>query len=243
MPTLNPLTERHLARLDDLIEKGGSIAKTERSVPGRVVSRCLSTGETQRGPDQRVLDGTMLKEWTTECVGVLNQIIPPGHPNQSVVESFRTYTKGLPHILQNHIARLKGVRNGIEAGDYDDPWLLVRTELAGDYLAQAEYVMERDKLHVPAAVLAGAVLEDALRKLCVERGFPTQTDNGKRKTINPMNSDLKKAGVYGQSTSKEITAWAGLRNDAAHGKGDSIKFKAVERMIDGVRSFVGDYLK
>jgi hypothetical protein len=53
-----------------------------------------------------------------------------------------------------------------------------------------------------AAVIAGTVLETALRQLCLDR----------------MNADLAKAGVYNSLMQKRITALAAIRNRAAHGK-------------------------
>ncbi|NIA15063.1 MAG: DUF4145 domain-containing protein, partial [Nitrospiraceae bacterium] len=128
------------------------------------------------------------------------------------------------------------------AGLFDDVRLMVRAEIAGDYMAQAE-LLHGEGYHVPAAVLAGAVLEDALRKLCEREEIPIETDKGKRKTINPMNTDLAKKNVYNAAKAQEILAWAALRNNAAHGDGDKVEPAAVGRMIDGVRAFVADYLR
>jgi len=49
--------------------------------------------------------------------------------------------------------------------------------------------------------------------------------------------------VFNTAKAQEIKGWAALRNNAAHGDGDKNDPGAVERMIEGVRSFVGDYLR
>jgi len=109
-------------------------------------------------------------------------------------------------------------------------------------MAQTEALMA-EGYHVPAAVLVGAVLEDALRKLCDEKSIPTSKPNGERKTVNPMNDDLAKAKVYNAAQAHEIRAWANIRNDCAHGDGHKVKPDDVGRMVQGVRSFVADYLR
>ena len=53
---------------------------------------------------------------------------------------------------------------------------------SSDFLGMAEYLLEEEKLKDPAAVLAGGVLEEHLRKLCDSHGIDTEfTDrSGKR---------------------------------------------------------------
>jgi REP element-mobilizing transposase RayT len=52
--------------------------------------------------------------------------------------------------------------------------------------------------HVPAAVLVGAVLEKALRKMCDSQQPPIlkSKPNGEPKTLNPLIDELKASGVY-----------------------------------------------
>lgn len=57
-----------------------------------------------------------------------------------------------------------------------------------------------------------------------------------------MNVDLCKAGLYNVTKQKQITAWAGLRNDAAHGDWDKYTSDDVQDMIKGVRRFMADFL-
>jgi hypothetical protein len=140
------------------------------------------------------------------------------------------------------VGLLEGLRDALKRGLLEEGALLIRAELAGDYVGQAE-VLLKEGYDVPAAVLAGAVLEDALRQLCTRNRISVVGPKTKRKTIDPMNTDLAKAGVYGSAKAQEIRGWAALRNDAAHGRGSDTDPKAVQRMIAGVQAFVGDYLR
>jgi len=121
--------------------------------------------------------------------------------------------------------------------------------MAADYMGQAENLLaegQRGKFdHVPAAVLAGAVLEKALRTMCSQQQPPVLIVNarGERKTLNPLIEDLKKAGAFNETKAKQLRVWAGIRNHAAHGEFDQFKRADVETMIPGINTFLNDYLK
>ena len=52
-----------------------------------------------------------------------------------------------------------------------------------------------------------------------------------------MNSDLAKKGIYNKLSQKQITAYADVRNNAAHGKWNEFAKTDVEDMLKGVRNF------
>ena len=64
-----------------------------------------------------------------------------------------------------------------------------------------------------AAVMAGGVLEEHLRKLCGKFGCVLPA----KPKLDAMNADLAKVTAYSKNDQKQVTAWAGIRNDAAHG--------------------------
>jgi len=231
MPLPGALNEKYLARLQELIDEGESMPRIQADALD------LPAGT----PWEFVIDSSMFREWQTKVGSVLSQLVPHDSVHRQFVENC---VKFAPDVgsLDRMVPRLKGIKDDYVKGLLDDFPLLVRAELAADYLEQATLLFGTG-YRVPAAVLAGAVLEDALRQLCTDQGIPTGTGKGKRKTIDPMNTELAKAGVYNAAKAAEIRGWAALRNDAAHGDGDKLDPKAVERMIDGVRSFAGDYLK
>jgi len=85
-------------------------------------------------------------------------------------------------------------------------------------------------------VVVGCVLEDALRKLCAKAKLSPPS-----RKMDAMNATLAKAGIYNKLKAKDITAWAGLRNEAAHGNWDQFTDEDVKRMLDGVRQFVTEH--
>jgi len=111
----------------------------------------------------------------------------------------------------------------------------IRAEVDANFLAQAHRIIA-EELKDPAAMLIGAVLEDALRQLCKKFGVQEGTN------IESMNSPLKKEGVYGLPDQQQVTAWAAIRNKADHGHFDEYDLQQVKSMHQGVSAFVAKYL-
>jgi septation ring formation regulator EzrA len=157
--------------------------------------------------------------------------------------------------LESKIAQakiLKGIIDGLKE-DYEEGMLenmtsLIEANIAADYLGQAEQLLKEGQPgqydHVPAAVLTGAILEDALRRLC-QRQIPpitVTTSKSTPKTLNPLIDDLKKAGLFNELKAKQFRAWADIRNAAAHGQFDEFNRTDVEQMLAGVQNFLADCL-
>ena len=80
-----------------------------------------------------------------------------------------------------------------------------------DYLTQQGY---KDA----AAVVVGSVLEQHLRKLSQRNSIDVVQSGGAPKKADALNSELAGATVYSKLVQKNVTAWLGLRNKAAHGE-------------------------
>lgn len=131
---------------------------------------------------------------------------------------------------------LKALRTDYEAGYLQSVNEIIHGDVFGDFLEMADYLLA-EGYKDPAAVLAGGVLEEQLRKLCQANSIPV-TKGLLPKKADGLNSDLAGANVYSKLDQKSITAWLGLRNNAAHGKYDEYSRKQVALMVQGVRDFV-----
>lgn len=156
------------------------------------------------------------------------------------------------NVAPSHVHRLVGLFTALK-DDYEEGMLdslseLIEVNIAADYLGQAEQLLKEGQSgkydHVPAAVLTGAILEDALRRLCQRQNPPIPLVNakGESKTLNPLIDDLKKAGIFNELKAKQLRSWADIRNAAAHGEFDKFKRTDVEQMIAGVQNFLADFL-
>ena len=115
-------------------------------------------------------------------------------------------------------------------------------------MGQAEQLLAEGQTgqydHVPAAVLAGAVLEKGLRTLCGKQTPPIALTNSKgiSLTLNPLIEELKKVGLFNELKAKQLRAWADIRNAAAHGEFDKFARTDVESMIKGVSDFLATHM-
>lgn len=90
----------------------------------------------------------------------------------------------------------------------------------------------------PAAMIAGAALEQHLRRLAEQAGVSIVREDGTPKRAEALNHALARAGVYGLSQLKAVTAWLDLRNKAAHGQHGSYDRAQVSALIRDVQDFV-----
>jgi len=107
---------------------------------------------------------------------------------------------------------------------------LIQADVFDSEIEQANELLSNGYL-LAAAVIAGVVLETALRDLCAREGLSI----GK---LDKMNADLAKAGVYNKLQQKRITALADVRNSAAHGKPENFTETDVVNMIRDIEQFL-----
>lgn len=139
-------------------------------------------------------------------------------------------------FLSDYLAVLEAARNDFEL--LLDLPTLISAELLAGFMDQAEHLLDQG-FHVPAASLAGAVLEDTLRKLCQANNIPVP----EKATIDPLNAELAKHEVYDKLVQKRITVFADIRNKADHGYFEQFTLQDVKDMVRGVRQFARDYLR
>lgn len=110
-----------------------------------------------------------------------------------------------------------------------------RIEAANDLMEQVQQLLDDSKVH-PAApvVLAGAALEEFLRARIAAKGI---TPSGKP-GINTYADALQADGDLSKQEKKDITAWAGLRNHAAHGDFDQFGRPEARIMVMAVNLFL-----
>ena len=166
-------------------------------------------------------------------------------------EMFKTVTQTrhfdiLHHTNYRHVAKMvgifKGVEHDVKSGMLANFRSLIQAEIFADFLDMAEH-LHRENYKDAAAVLLGAVLEDSLRKVANANGVSTLNAKGKPFTIDPLNAALAKQGVYNALAQKQITSWANLRNDAAHGHFGKYDADQVQQMLLFVQKFCADHLK
>ena len=139
-----------------------------------------------------------------------------------------------PTRLKRMGAVFLAAREDFEGGYLNSIRNLVQAELAGGELDQARE-LSGSGYHAAAAVVAGVVLENALRSLCAKQGLPAGS-------MERMNADLAKAGEYNVLVQKRVTSLAAVRNSAAHGKSGEYTSEDVKSMISEIERFATERL-
>jgi hypothetical protein len=145
------------------------------------------------------------------------------------------------------LSQMCGVLEALKSAYLYD-WLqsfteLIHQELLSDFLGLAEQLLS-ESLKDPAAMYAGGVLEEHLRKLATKCGidltYKDSKGNDHPKMIDRLNNDLKDK-AYSPIQHKQIIAWAVIRNSAAHGKYEEYDAQEIRLMVEGIRLFVSSY--
>lgn len=164
----------------------------------------------------------------TECLNLVKRVC--GEDSDHYQELKRLAedprTSGNAYFLSNCFGVLEAAFRDFSDDFLFDLRTLIRADLLDDFLAQAEALLD-EGYHVASASLAGAVLEDTLRKMCDERGitYPEKTK------IDALNTFLAKDSAYNKLVQKEITAKADIRNNADHGRFNQFKEADVRDMV------------
>lgn len=229
------LRAKYLARFDELIGVGEHLLVTCDMEPKLFDRRNLSSNPANPFADS---DRQAILEWQYSARTILGNTLPASHPSRSQVEdrtSFRSDKYGVGSL----VSLLRASRTDFELGFFDSILRSVEVALSADYLGQAKALLDEGSSgqheYVPAAVLAGAVLERGLRTLCDNQTqkIPTVKGNGEPMTMNPLVDELKKAGVFNELKAKQLRSWADIRNAAAHGEWEKFNRQDVEMMLGG----------
>lgn len=237
---------KYLARFDELIAEGKGVHDDMRSSKyelGNVIRRgSPAVIETHD------IDWPRFAEWRTKCKSLLLIVIPRDSAHRLRAEDFDSLSNKKDR-LEFGIAFMKGIKDDLEQGFLDSLELKIEAELASDYMGQAEQLLQEGQTgkfdHVPAAVLAGAVLEKSLRAMCDRQVPPVSTTGSKGRSLmlNGLIDGLKKAGQFNEMAAKQLRAWADIRNQAAHGEFDQFKRSDVEVMLKGVTAFLAEHMR
>lgn len=135
---------------------------------------------------------------------------------------------------------VEALRDDVAAGHLRSVQELIHGELFADFLDMSEHLLSEGYKDA-GAVIAGSSLEAHLKKLCTKHGtsLSLATSGGSRpKKAEAMNIDLAKASAYSAIDQKNVTAWLGLRNAAAHGDYSKYTADQVKNLINEVRDFI-----
>lgn len=147
-------------------------------------------------------------------------------------EGYDSYrVKTLTAIMDAFVEYLEaGLGSGLS------PQRAAQLDVVSDILGQAQIILDNTGNHpAAAAVLIGASLEEFLRNWIEDEGLSVAGRPG----IDAYCKALRSQGLISKQDVKDITAWAGIRNNAAHGEWEEVADRGrIGLMLDGVNLFM-----
>ncbi|MCJ7510384.1 MAG: hypothetical protein MUP14_05820 [Dehalococcoidia bacterium] len=212
-------------RLGQLIEVGDRLHATARS--------------SEWAADKYIPDKRALQGWAASSRNLIaNTVGRESEYYSAFADAIGTCSWAAE--LERCVGILESLREDWDAGLLVSRDLLITADAFENFLEQADYLLEQG-FRDPAAMLAGAVLESTLRKMCEVRSIPTDRQD-KIGTLNDKLAKHHKPPAYSGMYHKQIIAWADLRNNAAHGRYSEYTKKQVADMLGWVREFAARHL-
>jgi hypothetical protein len=216
-----------IERLVELIELGKQALSSRE--------KGYSKGEFSFSYDR--INEEITHRWGVSCLSLLNRVF--GKDSDHYIQFDKLFSEfAKPQNVLKAYGILQSAKDDYEKDFLFETRVLIQAEVFDDFLEQSKHLLDVG-YYGSAAVIAGSVLEDGLRKLCTNKGVVLSA----KPKLDSMNSALAKASAYNLLTQKRITALADLRNKAAHGKWDEFNKSDVDQMISQVRAFMEDHFR
>lgn len=138
--------------------------------------------------------------------------------------------------VEHVVGSLWSLQRALEEGRlhrYED---LIRSDVFGDLLEQADYLEEK-RYSLAAAVVCGAVLEEHMRQLAIANNCLPTTP---RPAMDEVTTALAKAKVITSVDAQHVRGLAAVRNAAAHNTSD-FRPADVPGFLRGVKEFISNH--
>ncbi len=154
--------------------------------------------------------------------------------------AFQSKDSSYAPIVESSLGVLEAVLDEIDKGWHKSVRGVVSAEVFSDFIEMANHLLDEGYKDA-AAVMLGSTLEEHLRQLARENNVNIEIEvKGKQsfKKADVLNTDLVKSEIYGKLDQKNVTAWLGLRNSAAHGKFDDYSLEQVIFFSQALNDFM-----
>ncbi|MCY3720002.1 MAG: hypothetical protein OXG07_10675 [Anaerolineaceae bacterium] len=246
MPLPNKIDEQICKRFDELIQVGRAFIGRTAQARSNEHEMFRRQGHMVVGYPDLGLDQTEYSSFSTRSKNLIRFILDEVRC-QEYFEDIQKTEENASYIdaAEKTLGILEGLKDDYESGMLDEMFRRIEAEATYDFMKQAEQLLDGEKPeydHVPAAVLAGAVLENGLRRLCQRQSPPIETlrENGNPKRLNSLIEELQ-GEAYNPAKGDQLKAWAKIRNAAAHGEIEKFNRDDVVDMIAGIKRFLNEY--
>lgn len=172
----------------------------------------------------------LASQWATSTSSLLKRIFGAESPHYTRFSA--TVGKDMDvYAFVKGTGILRAAQDDYNNGHLDDVRRSIEAEVHDELLEHAERLLSAG--HAQAvAVIAGCVLEGALRSRCAAEGItPTSTIEG-------MNTALFEAYAYNAHVRRQVSSLAAIRDRAMRGEVTSSTERDVDAMLRDVRSLL-----
>jgi hypothetical protein len=185
---------------------------------------------------QEFVEAGSFRQWRIGCVVFLQEAL--GAENAYTREfEFCCDSPYLSAVVRGR-AVLRAVREYVAFGRVSRVEELAAAEVFNDLIAIARRMADQGML-APAAMAAGVVLEDVMRRNARIRGVNFREDLD---DAAALNQKLWQGGIYPTIVMKRAAEWIKLAQAAGSGLSASLSPAEVRAMIKAIGGFVSDYL-
>jgi hypothetical protein len=180
--------------------------------------------------------------WVAMARTALESVLPRGH---AILRQFEGILPangdpGAEFTFEKLHGTFRAARKMLLDGQLSSLASGIRADTESELLGQADALIASGYV-VAATVLAGGALETHLLGLCVTHSL-TWAGDGSISKYDAVIAQARNAGhavIYSATDSKNVTAWGGMRNDAAHSPTTfSHSREVVSLMSRGIRDFI-----
>ena len=199
----------------------------------------LARSQSKYSDASDMISHTKITELQTRCISAIERTSgSKSIYSRQVMEIGKKKANVYDHVAEQ-IGVAKALLYDIENGYLKSLEEIIHGDLFSDFLEMATHLVENEYKDA-AAVMVGSTLEVHIRNLCDKHGVAT-TSGRRLKKAELLNAELTKEGVYTKLDQKNVTAWLGLRNDAAHGNYSEYTKEQVKLLVESVRNFITRY--
>lgn len=225
---MDSTTTRIITRVSSILAKSDDVLKTNENF----------------GIGADWVDKGAYAAFRSQALACLSDILGTGHPYTLAIDTPTIVAYTTPDSVKVITGVLASFKEDLENGYIQTVKELVHAEVFTDFIEMSESLLNAGYKD-SAAVIIGSVLENHLRQMATKNGISC-TSVDKRgesytKKASSLNDELAKAGVYLPTNQKQVLAWLGIRNDAAHGCYEHYTKDQVMLMVQGVTGFLAQF--
>ena len=204
-----------------------------------LISLCEQVLKTRRNTEHRSdqVENRVHNKYKSASLSFLKQYYGDSHP---YYESFKSYDSSYGPTVECSLGILEAVLDEINEGWYKSIRGVISAELFSDFIEMANHLLNEGYKDA-AAVMLGSTLEEHLRQLSRDNDIDIEIESRGKivpKKADVVNAELAKNEIYGKLDQKNVIAWLGLRNDAAHGKYDNYSKEQVPLFSQALNDFM-----